>query len=89
MLNKFKPVVGLVMNVKFPSLKWTNEQVPVKQGKAVLFTMLITFAVGIGYIVLGLLTELWTIALLLGVIAVGTVLLLNYLFTKVDLKKID
>lgn len=83
------PVVGLVMNVKFPSLKWTNEQVPVKQGKAVLFTMLTSFAVGIGYIVLGLLTELWTIALLLGVIVAGTLLLLYYLFTKVDLKKID
>ncbi len=83
------PVVGLVMNVKFPSLKWTNEQVPVKQGKAVLFTMLITFAVGIGYIVLGLLTETWTIAILLGAVAVCTVCLVEYLFKRVDLRKID
>ena len=83
------PVTGLFMNVKFPCLKWTNEQVPVKQGKAVLFTMLVSFAIGIGYIVLGLLTEIWTLAILLGVVAVYTAILVWYLFEKVDLKKID
>ena len=83
------PVTGLLLNLKFPSLKWTNEQVPIKQGKAVLFTILMTFAIGLGYIVLGLVTPIWTIALLLGVVAVCTVIMLEYIFNKVDLAKID
>lgn len=82
------PVAGLFMNIKFPSLKWTNEQVPVKQGKAVLFTMLFTFVIGLGYIALGIVVgELALYGLLLGV-AIITCLLYNSII-KTDLTKIN
>jgi ABC-2 type transport system permease protein len=82
------PTVGLFMNIKFPSLKWTNEQVPVKQGKAVLFTMLFTFVVGLGYIALGVLVgEIALYGLLLAVSVIAFVLYENII--KTDLRKIN
>ena len=44
----FMALVGLSLGVKMPTLTWTNEIVPIKQGGAV---MIILFG-GVGYIVL-------------------------------------
>lgn len=46
---------GLMMNLKKPLLDWTNETVPVKQGMAVLFTMLFGFIGGVVLTGLGIL----------------------------------
>lgn len=35
--------IGLLMNILFPKLKWDNENVPIKQGGAVLLTILFAF----------------------------------------------
>ncbi len=39
----FGSVLGLVINAKMPMMHWDNEAQPVKQGKAVLVTMLVGF----------------------------------------------
>ena len=36
----FYSLLGLVANLKFPNLEWTNEIVPIKQGMSVIITML-------------------------------------------------
>ncbi len=40
----FGTVTGLFINIKMPMLNWTSESMPVKQSKAVLVMMLISFA---------------------------------------------
>lgn len=82
------PITGLVMNIKAPCLKWTNEQIPVKQGRAVLFTMLITFGFGLAYITLGAIFGEIAVGVLLAVIVAFTVWLYKYL-QKVDLRRIN
>ena len=40
-------LVGLLFDLKMPNLTWTNETVPIKQGRPVLFTMLVGWAISI------------------------------------------
>lgn len=41
----FVTVLGLLMNISFPNLTWTDETAAVKQGSSILFTMLIGYGV--------------------------------------------
>ena len=73
---------GLIMNLKKPTLDWTNEAVPVKQGTPVLFTMLFGFVGSVVIIALGaLLTSLIRARAALAVIAF-IIILLSWLFTR-------
>lgn len=73
---------GLIMNLKKPTLDWTNEAVPVKQGTPVLFTMLFGFVGSVVIIALGaLLTGLIGARAALAVIAF-IIILLSWLFTR-------
>lgn len=73
-------VFGLMMNLCFPKLDWTNEAVPIKQSASVLLTMLPMMAysllVVIGFAVLVLLNEVLSattfLLIALGVAAVWT-----------------
>ncbi len=49
--NAFMAVVGLAENLRHPVLNWTNEAYAVKQGVAVLFTMLIGFGSAFVFII--------------------------------------
>ncbi|MBQ3357021.1 MAG: hypothetical protein IJG45_07930 [Oscillospiraceae bacterium] len=74
-------VFGLVMNLCFPKLDWTNEAVPVKQSASVLLTMLpmmaYTVFAGVGFAVLVFAMQLLTpTAFLLIVLGVALVWLL-------------
>lgn len=51
----FIAVVGLTMNLLFPRLDWVNETAAVKQGAAIILTMLIGMMAVIGALFLGLL----------------------------------
>ncbi|MBQ4062492.1 MAG: hypothetical protein IJD14_06555 [Christensenellaceae bacterium] len=81
--------VGLLMNLKFTDLNWTNQAVPVKQGISVLFTMLIGFATliayGVGYYLLYRFFSLSAdayLALISAVTAILCVVLIKALKTK-------
>lgn len=40
--------IGLILNLKFPNLNWTNENVPIKQGISVLLNLLFGTLISIG-----------------------------------------
>ncbi len=84
----FMSIVGLFMNVKSPNFNWSNETQPVKQGKPVLFAMLVDFGVGLASIVL------CTFAGVVGMIitpliCIGLSVLFYKLTTDVDLREIN
>lgn len=80
-------VLGLLMNLLFPMMKWDNESVPVKQGASVLLTMLC----GMGYTGLMLLAVVFiplpSIAVLLISLLLTAILLT--LFYAIIYKKCD
>ncbi len=41
----FHALIGLVSNLRFPNLKWTNETMPVKQGMSVFLAMMVNMGV--------------------------------------------
>ena len=74
--------VGLLMNILLPNLKWDNENVPVKQGASVLFTLLFAFVyTGIQFLIVyfiplaveGLLLICLILALILSVVAYAVI----------------
>lgn len=81
-------LVGLCMDIRAPSFNWTSEAQPVKQGKSVIFTMLIDFGVGLISIVLsvafGVIGMILALALILGLSV-----LFYKIISSIDLRSID
>ena len=77
---------GLMMNLCFPKLDWTNEAVPIKQSASVLLTMLPMMAYGIavviGFVFLVMLNQVLTptVYLLIAVAVAAAWLLLSVLW---------
>lgn len=80
----FCALMGLIINLKMPNLKWTNEMVAVKQSFSVLLTMFVGWGAS-GVVLLGsLLLEDWIapvpyMAIIVGLFAVATAFLLYWL----------
>lgn len=75
--------IGLVCSVCHPMMDWTNEAVAVKQGTAVLLTMLFSslpaIVLGIGSIFLAAITPWLVIPVLCAIILTGDILTYRYL----------
>ena len=80
-------VLGLLMNLLFPMMKWDNESVPVKQGAAVLLTMLC----GMGYTGIMLLAVIFIPLPSIAVLLISLLLtaILVTLFYSIIYKKCD
>ncbi len=57
-ISCFGGVFGLFMNLRFPKLKWENENVPVKQGLPTFLTMIIAFVSVAIIVVMGIYVKL-------------------------------
>ena len=79
--------IGLIFDLRKPSLDWTNEAIPIKQNLSVLFSMLIVFALNAAYFGLFILAksimpfEVYGIIALL-VLSLTVVLLNSYIAKK-------
>jgi ABC-2 type transport system permease protein len=80
----FTAVFGLIINLKFPDLHWTNETVAVKQGISSLLSMLCGMAmvfvwVG-GYFLFGQYLQTWLyLAICVGILTIVTILGVRWL----------
>jgi len=88
----FASVLGLRINLRMPNFKWENEAVPVKQGKALLLTMLSGMAASILPAVgMAALPEKWhdPMSALLLVLLVGGAAILCCSCLRVDLRQVE
>ena len=80
----FTAVFGLIINLKFPDLHWTNETVAVKQGVSSLLSMLCGMAmvfvwVG-GYFLFGQYLQTWLyLAICVGILTIVTIMGIRWL----------
>ena len=74
--------IGLLFDLRFPTLKWDNEVKPVKQGVALLLTMLCSFVLTIAFFLIVYYVKLSTLALF-GILAGITVTLTAVTFVLV------
>ncbi len=74
-------LLGLALGLKFSNLTWTSEIVPIKQGAAVLLTLLSGFAYG-GVLLLGclLVGDRWSASLYMGIFSLLTLVLCTGLY---------
>ncbi len=63
-ISSFGGIFGLLMNLRFPKLKWENENVPVKQGLPVFLSVLVSLVAVVLIVVMGIYVRLSLNALL-------------------------